>query len=123
MNVENWRIVADAIEAAPPEQFDMRDWFWTETTRIPCDLVRHLPDNMCGSAGCIAGWTAFVFRDGSRECLADFAADKLGIDYGDSDYVFTGGWSDNRVQASRDEALAYMRAAIDQQTPYPVMPL
>lgn len=66
MNSTKLRVLADAIESAEEDTFDMSTWFsaasaadespvWTD--QFMAGGINH----SCGTAGCIAGWTCNIF--------------------------------------------------------------
>jgi hypothetical protein len=97
MNTDLMRQVAAAIELEP-ERFDMTQWLYVQ------------PQNLCGSAGCVAGTTvlmdpqwcekhqAFTYREGQQIACYDFddaelhehAAEMLDIEWdpGDTSPLF-----------------------------------
>lgn len=103
MNRERVLAVADRMEAAPDDQFDMGDWI-----RTPTSIISKLndfqpiptPETHCGTAGCIAGWVIFTFpeiaeaiavRERDRVYVSDVAREILGMGW-QADNLFQGRW-------------------------------
>lgn len=91
MNETAMRAVYKTIKAAPPEEFDYSHYFSRcdrafETKSIPS------PEPGCGTAGCVAGWTAMLYFPGrnfhSANQLDDDAAEVLGIDHNTAYILF-----------------------------------
>jgi hypothetical protein len=75
INTAKLRVLADAIEHAPEQTFDMQSWFspagsedsdvW-EDTFVAGGINAH-----CGTAGCIAGWACNFFLPPGAEVHED----------------------------------------------------
>lgn len=71
INTTKLRVLADAIENAPEQTFDMQAWYspagsedsdvWSDTF-VAGGLNAH-----CGTAGCIAGWACNIFLPPGEE--------------------------------------------------------
>lgn len=109
MNVENFKLVMQAIENAPPDSFDMSQ---SLNRAEEYDNFQLLKNGKCGAAGCVAGWAVALLanrREVDNCDVFDLAAEKLGLDEDESTYLFLGHFSPRRVDASRSEVLAEMR--------------
>jgi hypothetical protein len=83
INTTKLRVLADAIESAPEQTFDMQSWF-THVVSDDSDVQEGvLPvwgesfvaggiNPHCGTAGCIAGWTCNIFLPPGTEVHEDF---------------------------------------------------
>lgn len=69
MNKERLLELADIIEKAPPEEFDMQDW--------------------CGTACCIAGWAVKVYSLDASRGVRKVAGDVLWLSKKQSEELFT----------------------------------
>jgi hypothetical protein len=81
MHIEKIITVADRIDKAPDDQFDMNQWIrepdsaWGVETLYPGDQI---PELRCGTAGCIAGWTIFAFPEEAVKARDQLLADRYG---------------------------------------------
>lgn len=100
--------VADAVEAAPPDRFNMGTWLTIrgkETFPESPRLAQKL-NNSCGTAGCIAGWTVAVFpRAGKPDAGRDYnishhAERILGLSDEEASALFLSGFQMNNRKAA-----------------------
>ncbi len=80
MNREKLKVLADAIENADEQTFDMSAWFtpasgeesmvWSDTF-VAGGINAH-----CGTAGCIAGWACNIFLPPGEEVAEDLVERK-----------------------------------------------
>lgn len=117
--------IADAIESAPRDRFDMGVWIHSKdedfTDENP-STARKLTTS-CGTAGCIAGWTVGVFpRAGKPDeigwySIEEHASRILGLDEREAHALFKSGMEmNNRMAAKR------IRRAVEEDSIEPVGP-
>lgn len=109
--------IADAIEAAPSDRFDMGTWIrrkvrGAESYTESVTAAKKLNDS-CGTAGCIAGWTVGVFpRAGNPNLIEanswrrsysieDHAKRILDLTDVEADSLFRSGFQMNNRQAAK----------------------
>lgn len=117
--------IADAIEAAPADRFDMGTWLrrkviepWGRTidfTESPANASKLTTS--CWTAGCIAGWTVGVFpRAGKPDLLRWYSIEEhatriLDLTLAEADALFrTGMQMNNKAAAKR------IRKAVEQDS-------
>lgn len=72
MNKTKLKVLADAIEAAPDNTFDMEGWFMDlNSDALDLKFVAGGINAHCGTAGCIAGWTCNIFLPPGEEIEDD----------------------------------------------------
>lgn len=112
MDIDRFKEVRDDIANAPDDLFIMQDY---------------ARKNDCGTAMCIAGYAAVrsgesftVFDDlgwefSGRKNVKYVAAEYLGLDPNEANYVFLGHWSDQSLlsRITKDEALKYLDKVIE----------
>lgn len=95
MNKENLLRVAEAIERAPDEAFDMSDY-----------------GHGCGTPACIAGFAAQIAGENPPHYVESFAREVLDLTYRESEVLFCGQVSVSLLEGvSRFDAVALLRNA------------
>lgn len=101
--------IADAIEAAPADRFDMRTFLsvqGNEELDAESPALAKKLTTSCGTSGCIAGWTVAVFpRAGRPDAdrfydIQDHAARILDLDTDEVADLFHSGWQMNARKAA-----------------------
>jgi hypothetical protein len=114
VNKTNLRKVYKAIKHAPPDRFCYSQYFGSRYRDVSTTDV--VPDVSCGTAGCVAGWTAMIFAPGdpflTGDQLDELCSSHLGLDDNEAHFLFHEKWE----LATRDDALARLHHLIEYGT-------